>query len=93
MTTYKIERMDATSYNNYMSGSNCYSVEHLYINANSKAEAIEKASQNGYFVNKGYVREEGTAEDVKKTVDKVQKEIEELRKALVEKEEFLKKIS
>lgn len=92
MTTYKIERMDATSYDNYMSGSYRYSIEYLYINANNEAEAIKKASQDGYFVNENYVKEEGTAEDVKKTIDKIQKEIEKLRKTLANKEEFLRKI-
>lgn len=54
--TYIVERMTIANLCNYMSGSNNYSVETLYIEAESVEEAIEKASADGYEVNKNYVK-------------------------------------
>lgn len=98
MKVYRVERMTNRDFDNYMSGSNCYNVEHLHIRANDREEAINKAQEKGYVVNENWVIESDeakakeTIKAVKKEIKDIEKEIEELKKAVKEKEKLLKKL-
>ena len=53
---YQVQRMAFADYCNYMEGGYNYSVEKLNIEAETAEEAIEKATLEGYVVNKNYVK-------------------------------------
>lgn len=53
---YKVQRMTEASFHNYMSGGYNFSVEKLDILAETADEAIKLAEEEGYVVNKTYVR-------------------------------------
>ena len=57
MTRYRVQRMTNNDYSNYMGGGNNYSVDTVYIEADSPKEAAKKAKEGGrYVVNKGFIK-------------------------------------
>ena len=66
MTTYRVTIFTEKNYGKYMSGSNNYDNECVYVEANSKEEAVKKAQKTGYVVHTPSV----------KTFEEIQKEEE-----------------
>ena len=66
MTTYRVTIFTEENYGKYMSGSNNYDNECVYVEANSKEEAVKKAQRTGYVVHTPSV----------KTFEEIQKEEE-----------------
>lgn len=56
MTTYRVERFTEKDYHNYMTGGYNYRSEDVYVEANSKEEAIARAQKAGYIINEYSVK-------------------------------------
>ena len=56
MTTYRVAIFTEEDYGKYMSGSNNYDNECVYVDANNKEEAIKKAQRVGYIVHEPSVK-------------------------------------
>ena len=82
MTTYRVQRMTEEDYHNYMGGGFNYNFETIYIEANTKPEAILKAQRPGYRVNENYVM---TLEAYEATLETERKAREEAEKKEAEK--------
>lgn len=82
MTTYRVQRMTEEDYYKYMGGGFNYNVETVYIEANTKPEAILKAQRPGYWVNENYVM---TLEAYEATLETERKEREEAERKEAEK--------
>ena len=53
---YRVERATEANYHSMMSGSMNYSIEKLNIEAETPEEAVKLAQEDGYVVNKEYVK-------------------------------------
>lgn len=82
MTTYRVQRMTKEDYNKYMGGGFNYNVETVYIEANTKTEAILKAQRPSYWVNENYVF---TLEEYETALETARKEREEAERKEAEK--------
>ena len=80
MTTYRVEMMRNEDYANYMAGGMLYQVERVFVEANSKEEAIWKAEKDGYTVNpnpKTFQELEAEKEENEKAIAKIKATDEE----------------
>ena len=57
MTTYRVTRFTEKDYYNFMTGGYNYRNEDVYVEANSKEEAIARAQKTGYIVHEYMVKE------------------------------------